>query len=207
MFLMYIFSFFLFSGSSTSQSDDGLLWHKGKVLLNSEKHYEGELNYNFNANVVLCRIDNKVLAFPAHEVKGFWFFDQQLNLNRFFVTQDFSKNKKRNRKAFLEVVLLGEIPIYRVANTKHMRHKVPTFEDFTYDAFIEDQYVPLKNFNKKIYPILLEDYKAEIKSFVKEQDIRPFELIDQIRLIGYYNSAIISEDQVSANLSMYNMSK
>ncbi|CAN5193395.1 hypothetical protein BH23BAC1_BH23BAC1_39010 [soil metagenome] len=206
MFILYFLAFFqLNNRNGEVVNNDGLVWNEGMGLLNSKESFKGDLNFNYHTNVVLCRIDNKVKAFPAHQVEGFWFFDQDLEINRFFVTQEFPVKRKLIRKVFLELVLMGEIPVYRRGNFKRHHQKAPAFEDFDYYAFIENDYVQLKDFGKRIYPILIENPKVEIKQFIKDQNIRPYELIDQIRMIGYYNSAFITDDGTTAASKMYNL--
>ncbi|MDQ3394711.1 MAG: hypothetical protein M3512_11450 [Bacteroidota bacterium] len=170
-------------------------WNEGNVMLESEGYFTGWIFLDTKNDFLLLKKGDQIKAYPALKVKKLQVFDDDLKVYRDYITYDLPLTKGLSKKIFLEVVLLGEISIYRKekaipsSNLKaEGTSEYRTKHDYVYYAEVDNDLLPLSNFRKCVFPLLVQLTQEEVLQFKKENKLKSHNLAHQIILIDYCNS-------------------
>jgi len=164
-------------------------------MLETEGYFTGWISIDTKNDVLLLKNGNQIKAYPALKVKKLQLFDDDLKVNRDFITYDLPLKKGISKKIFLEVVLTGEINIYRkektIPSTNIENEVISDYKikhDYIYYAEVDHELIPLNKFRKMVFPQLVQLTQEEIIQFKKENKLTYNNLAHQILLIDYCNS-------------------
>ncbi|RIV22552.1 hypothetical protein DYU11_16185 [Fibrisoma montanum] len=189
-------------GVGTSHAKGAPNWNLGQLLLTNGTQIEGELNYNWKAEIVQVRQGNTIKAYSATQVDHFVFFDANQNTLRRFVAVEYPVRQSLMRKLFLEEFVPGTLTVYR--RLRHTREPIKVIspiaygddeelvkdlDSFTYFVYDENGIITnLDNFTRDIWPRLKEEYGEELKHFVDGQSLDLGTTLSQLLLINQYNA-------------------
>ena len=160
-------------------------WFEGIVLLKDNKLLRGEISVRPDCDVVLFRIGEIEMVYPAHRIVSLSFFDDDLGERRTFISVLNEAGAARAYELY-EVVLDGEISILRKELSSWQSYYLEV-EDFAYFAFMNNELMDLKTFRRRAYKRLLKDNAADIDEYVRENHLNPNTFMDMVRVINKIN--------------------
>ncbi len=171
-----------------------VLWHEGSFVLKTKEVLVGEISIEPEYDLILHRSNGKVDVYPAHKIQAVYFYDEESNINRKFIS--LKEAGLFNHYQLLEIVLRGEVSVYR--KQKSWTGNSPSDAD-GYHYFISqrDQLIDLLKFRSQVYPLLIEETGNMLTTFMDENKLNPNSSADAITIIGFYNS-LKKEDQLLA---------
>ncbi|AKD57080.1 hypothetical protein [Spirosoma radiotolerans] len=202
---VFIFStiFVLFSLTSSKASYPKVIWHAGHVELWDRTDLEGDLSYNWAAEMVSIRQeDGRVRTFSANQVARFGWFDYSQHKLRNFVALANPADKGLINQVFYEVCMDGSLTVVRRLRQSHgllkrllshpthatdqpsLTENIDLFDYFVYDA---GRLLALNRFYTDIYEPLMTTFKKEIRQYVQTHNINDRLLPGRLLLIDRYN--------------------
>ena len=189
------------------------VWNRGKLELASGITLDGELNYNWKAEIVQIRLtDGTVKAYSAFQVNRFVYFDDIHNARRTFVSMVFPIKPALNRPLFLEECEAGPMMVYRRLRHQHepIRMANPSqfgsdeilyndLDSFVYYVFNEDSIVELNHFDRDLWPRMKAEFGKQLTLYRSNQHLDVNTTLTKLLLIAQYN-ALKSVD-ISASAS------
>ncbi|MEO7992511.1 MAG: hypothetical protein ABI663_23370 [Chryseolinea sp.] len=180
--------------NSTFISAKPTLWYEGSLVLKTKEVLVGEISIESEYNLILHRNNGKVDVYPAHKIQAVYFYDEESNINRKFVS--LKEAGLFNHYQLLEIVLRGEVSVYRKQKT--WTGNSPSDADgYHYFIFQHDQLIGLLKFRNQVYPLLIDEIGNMLTTFIDENKLNPNSSADAIMIIGFYNS-LKKEDQLLA---------
>ncbi len=171
-----------------------VLWHEGSLVLKTKEVLVGEISIESEYDLILHRNNGKVNVYPAHKIHAAYFYDEESNINRKFIS--LKEAGLFNHHQLLEIVLRGEVSIYR--KQKSWTGNSPSDADgYHYFIYQHDQLIDLFKFRSQVYPLLIEETGNMLTTFMNENRLNPNSSADAITIIGFYNS-LKKEDQLLA---------
>lgn len=160
-------------------------WFEGVVFLKDKKVLRGEISVRPDCDVVLFRIGEIEMVYPAHRIVSLSFFDDDLKEKRTFISILTEAGAVRAYELY-EVVIDGEISILRKELSSWQSYYLEV-EDFAYFAFLNDELLDLKTFRRRVYKKLLKDHAADIDEYVRAHNLSPYSFMDMVRVINKIN--------------------
>ncbi len=176
-----------------------LQWYEGVVVLKNAQVLNGEVSVNALHDLVIFKSGEKVMVYPAHKIKAFYYYDTAANINRRFLSL-IESNTLFKVYHLYEVVLWGDVSVLRMQK-KHVSTEYENMDKYGYDYFIQmgDDLTPIIRFRKQVYPELLKGSHDKIMSFVHEKKLNPNLASSAIQIIKFYNSiASVKENALAA---------
>ncbi len=169
-------------------------WHEGSVVLKTKEVLVGEISIEPNYDLILHRVKGKVEVYPAHKIHSLYFYDEEANINRKFIS--LKEAGLFNHHQLLEIVLRGEISIYR--KQKACTGNSPSdANDFCYYTYHHEQLIDLLKFRSQVYPQLIGSSGNRISIFINKNKLNPNSSADAIKIIEFYNR-LEKDDQLLA---------
>ena len=201
MRLLFFVAFLTFYMSAYAQfSNKTTEWYPGIVILNDEEIVKGNISYDYSHDIVMCKEGEIIQTFTPHQVHSFKYFDEEANIFHEYITLSNEINPRYQQKAFYEVLLEGDInyvrkrnrfPAYNAKegylanrNNRLNEHKV------CYEYFVqyEDELIKSRRFKQEVLPIM-KSKEQSLQAFMKKNQLKPYDIGDQIELVEYYNNA------------------
>jgi hypothetical protein len=161
------------------------------MVLSNGEVLTGKFSLEPLHDLVLFREGDERSIFPAHKIQSLNFYDYKANINRRYVSLK-ETNPFHNRYQLFELVVSGEVSVLRRQKTQGRR--LSDALDFTYYTLCRDELLPLRKFNKQIYPLLSAAMCPLVEDFVRKNRLQPFRPDDSIRIIEFYNRCLKSTD-------------
>lgn len=173
-------------------------WIKGEVKLESGPLLQGEIKYHQETDVLQFRSnpEEPTDSYSPYQAIYFLYFDDKMDLTRYFASVYVPKSPFREDRVFLEVVLKGgKISLFRREKRFKFQKQTPfdryrtilyDFVDYYDYAYTDGELIEYKNFKKQVMP-LMADFRKELRSFIKEKRLNLDEPLSQIMLVDYYN--------------------
>jgi hypothetical protein len=193
----------LFFVNTTQAAAPATVWYAGQLVLWDKMPLEGELSYNWSAEMVSLRQpDGRVRTFSAHQVSEFGWFDFSLQKYRTFVSLAKPVEKGRTDQGFFEICLDGPLTVVRQLRQRRGFLKTlfshPTYtndkpalaksdEFFSYFVYDAGQLLKLDRYYIDIYEPLMMNYNREIRQYVLKHNINDRSLPGRLVLINHYN--------------------
>ena len=198
--------FFLFLASiAQAQYFGEEHWHQGAAILESGDTLRGLMQYNTDTETLQIKNDASVQTLSARKLLAFQFPDKTLGIERLFYVLPYSKKAGYQVPIFFELLERGDAvsllqrevlvirtvsnrfgnpmnPIYTPLPTQQIRSVEPRFYFFYQNGKI-------KQFSgsKKDLSLVLPNYGAAMKKYIKDKNLNPKKIEDLIRIIRYYN--------------------
>lgn len=200
-FLLFFTAYLTFFSSAHAQlSNRATDWHPGLVILNNHEIVKGDISYDYAYDLVMCKEGDKIQTFTTHQASSFKYFDAESNLFHEYVALSNKITPEYQQKSFYEVVLEGDInyvrkrnrfPAYHpkdgylaTRNAQMNEHKV------CYEYFVQykDELIKSRRFKQEVLPIM-KSKEYSIDAYMRANNLRTYNIGDQIELVEYYNSA------------------
>lgn len=178
----FIFFILAITFSLVARADD---WYPGSMVLKSGKVLRGQISVNYEHDVVLFRLGNADMVYPAHKVRSFTIMDAAGEARRSFISLQLSIGPATMYR-FYEIILNGNISVLRrqrvVWYSVHM-------DEETFDYFVHNgnEVTSLQIFKRKVLPVMLRAQETELASYVRQHHLSKHKLPHLIRIINYYN--------------------
>jgi hypothetical protein len=166
-------------------------------VFNSQSAVQGEVRYDWRADVVQYRRSGRIYTYSTHLLHSFSFFDPQLNAIRYFEAVPVQKG--RSARTFYEVMVDGSLKLIRRPN-QMVGFGVPVnlmpaedsdlafqLSGYTWYVYTEGKLVNMRNFRGKIWPVMKSQFGVELKKFTDDYGVNPHTLTGKFRLINQYN--------------------
>lgn len=178
------------------------VWNNGHVLLSNGQRINGQLSYNWKAEVLRVRTTDGILkAYSAQKVDSFVYFDATQNVLRRFDAVDLPASSEMSRTVFLEECTLGHFTVYR--RLRHPKELIKitrplSFQDdtellkdidnFSYVVIDADgDITDLQNFDSTVWPRMLDDYRPQLTEYMHQRQLDPSQTAARLMLINQYN--------------------
>ena len=184
----------LLFGLLTAQATDLIKWGRGSVVEKDGQVRIGEISFQ-SVDLILFRADNKVMVYTPYQVKAFFFFDQEENINRKFNSLKVNSNQV---PMFYEYVVWGKVQMVRLVKNKNLiRGKLRDAFDYTYWVGWNDSYSRLKDFKRQVLPSLVEE-SPMLEQLVNAEKLNPSSVVDIVNILKLYNRVINRPQEVIA---------
>ena len=192
-------------------SAQDLKWNEGSIVLASGMVLTGQISMAPGQNLILFRKaetsrgaslnereqfhngPTAAEALPAYRLTSVFFYDEEANINRRYVAVG-------DRKVFpgtqlYETVIQGKLDVLR--RPRSFSVTATDAKDYDYYCRDNDTLVPLWKFYSDIYPSLEDASRQHLAAFIKANNLQKGNDGNLIRIIGYYNKLIRSEEALA----------
>jgi hypothetical protein len=163
-------------------------WYTGSVQLTSSKVVHGKISIKPDHNVVLFKIGDENMVFPAHKVMSVRIYDEEELTVRNFVTLHLELGPQSVYQ-FYEVLVEGQVSILRRQQVGWHAIQIE-ITDYDYFVWYDGKLMELFKFKKKVYPQLVSQSDGTIKSFVRANHLTLSRLEHLMKIAAYYNKQI-----------------
>ena len=175
--LLFINSVFLFARETK--------WYEGSIVLKSKEVLPGEILVEPEYDLVLHRVNNKVDVYPAHRIQSVYFYDEEANINRRFIS--LKEQGLFTHHQLMEVVISGEVSIYRKQKV-FITNTPSDAEGYYYFIDHQNHLIDLFKFRTRVYPHLVESSGNMLTVFMQENNLNPNSSANAITIITFYNN-------------------
>jgi hypothetical protein len=206
---LWVMVIWLNVAGGSAVASDSTVWNQGELVLMDGTKLTGGINFNWIADIVQYRQEDKIKAYSAFQVREFKYFDDHQNTLRKFVAIECPVKYGRPRPSFLEEVVPGSLTVYRgarsiresikVANLSNYssdEELVKNIDSFTYFVFTGKELIDLNVFYRKVWPTLKVRYEQELKKYASRMQASLTSTLAQLHLINRYNS-LVSQQPIS----------
>ncbi|GAB3800215.1 hypothetical protein GCM10028819_25090 [Spirosoma humi] len=195
--------FVFFSSTVTLASYPKVIWHAGHIELWDRTDLEGDLSYNWAAEMVSIRQeDGRIRTFSANQVARFSWFDYSQHKLRSFISLTKPVDKGLTNQAFYEVCMDGSLTVVRRLRQSHgllkrlLSHPAHATDQpilsqnmdlFDYSVYDAGRLLALNRFYIDIYEPLMTTYKKELSHYVQIHNINDRTLPGRLVMIDRYN--------------------
>jgi hypothetical protein len=167
------------------------LWRQGSLVLKSNEVIQGEIAIETDHDVVLYRLGNEIMVYPAHKIKYFYYYDAESGVNRKFISLQQTIGAFTTHQ-FYEAVVYGEVSVLR--RQRLLPYSIHQ-EVIDYEYFVQkdEELLQLRKFKRKIYPQLLLSCEEKLVNFIRENKLNLTRSPHVIRIVEYYNGLVSHE--------------
>lgn len=178
------------------------VWNQGHVTLRTGQIIDGQLSYNWKAEVLQVRTaDGITKAFSAHRVDSFAYFDNEQNALRKFSSVELPASSEIMRPVMLEECTVGHYTVYRrlrhskelIKITRPSLYSSDTelmkdYDNFVYFVIDADGAVTdLQRFELTLWPQMLSEYRAQLTECLHIRQLDLSNTVARLILINQYN--------------------
>ncbi|GAB2527211.1 hypothetical protein [Spirosoma aerophilum] len=208
-----LFVFFLVNSSQAAGPK--IIWRAGQLELWDRTTLEGDLAYNWAAEMVSLRETNgRIRTFSANQVGRFTWFDYSTHKLRVFISLAKPVNKDYESQVFHEICMDGPLTVVRrlkkprglfkrwlshpatINDQPEIAQDTDLFNYFVYDA---GQLLNLDRFHKDIYTPLMTTYDRELNQYVLNHNINNRTLAGRLVLIDRFNWMVQHDPKAASN--------
>lgn len=180
-------------------------WNVGKIQLVGGDILEGDVNFDWDTEVVQFHQNSTIRAYSAQQVISLVYFDAQLNILRTFVTVTNPLTTKQDHPELIEQVTKGTLTVYR--RLHHIRGLLrwlgfkssrgtidPAQSIDSFDYFVFDGYsiIQMHDFPSMLWPLMNNEFGDELHRYMQANKMSLYDTISQIQLINKFNYLKIS---------------
>jgi hypothetical protein len=170
-------------------------WFRGTLILKSQTRLQGEISIRVDYDIVLFRMGDELMIYPAHKVHSANVYDESLKLNRNFISLQMEVGAASVHKLY-EVLVEGPVSMLRKQRLLWYSIHLDIPEQ-DYYIWNENEMTSLYFFKKKKFPKLVKASDGDLKSFIRSQRLNPNRLEDMVEILKYYNKQQFSENQLA----------
>ncbi len=187
--MIRVFSFLLFLSVHSLQAGP-IHWHAGSLVLVDERVRVGEVSVVGEFDLVLFHDGDLVTVYPAHKIRSLFYYDQQVNINRKFISVVDTGEVSVFHRLY-EIVVQGEVSVWR--RQKKFSSGTDDGLDYNYYVRWNDAVYPLIKFRTGIFPGLIKNSPPQLHEFIAQYTLNCNRDSDAIRIIDFYNQQTRSE--------------
>ncbi|ARK11297.1 hypothetical protein [Fibrivirga algicola] len=191
------------------------VWNNGYVILADGRKLEGQVNYNWKAEVVQVKMPNGLVrAFSAGHAATFVYYDTTQQLLRFFSSVNLPDSRQVLKPIFMEEVTTGSLSVYR--RLRHTREfikllrpsiygddteLIKEIDNFTYLVInTEGDVVDLNAFNQTLWPAMIA-YQNELSQYIRSREMDASSTLSRLLIINQYNYLLAQKTQAVQTVS------
>lgn len=168
-------------------------WQEGVVILVNDGVLTGEVYYNAFYQLVLLRAHEgqPVTTLTARQVQRFFYYDSRDSIVHRFVAIEQPQHTYVVR-SFYELVAEGPVSYLRQPNrcaARPPQGSSPHTVSFNYFAYYQGKVIRAHAFERELLPALAQQHPRLI-DYLKAQQLKPYEVGDQILLVKYFNQQL-----------------
>jgi len=183
MKLAFLTSLLLLSVIASSQDmSTEYDWYKGILITKNGDTIYGRLKYDRPRKVVILKDSSSFKGYSSRNIEFFRVLDTEFGLVRTYSSVTYFTETGFQTSEFFELVINGEVTVLR-EGVKGKFNEV----NYTYFALIDDRLYPLRNFQKRLFPDLVEQ-QPELREHTKENHLNPKKKLDRLIIIDLYNA-------------------
>ncbi len=169
-------------------------WREGVVILTNDEVLTGEVYYHALYQLVLLRAHEgqPVTTLTARQVQRFFYYDSRDNIIHRFVAIEQQPQRAYVVRSFYELVAEGPVSYLRQPNRCAARPphgSSPHTVSFNYFAYYQGKVIRAHAFERELLPALAQQHPRLI-DYLKAQQLKPYEVGDQILLVKYFNQQL-----------------
>ncbi|MBO0930615.1 hypothetical protein [Fibrella aquatilis] len=176
-------------------------WNTGHATLPDGQRVEGQLNYNWKAEVLQVKLaDGTVRAFSAGRISSFTYFDNEQDLLRKFCSIGFAGPDDTQRFVFMEECTTGKLSVYRRLRHSHElikiarpsmfgtdREMTKDYDNFDYIVLDDNQVTDLQQFGTHLWPQMHDEFSKPLTEYMKVRQLDITSTVAKLMLINQYN--------------------
>lgn len=209
-----LFAILILLAVSMELMADTPAWNAGHILLPTGQKLEGDISYNWKAEVVQVRLANGLLkAYSASNVAFFAFYDDAHRALRKFSSIDMASSSQQTRPIFMEECAIGRLSVYRrLRHTNEFlkivrpsiysndRELLKDVDNFTYVVIDTDGQVrDLQSFEREVWPLMI-DYRQQLTAYLKTRQLDTSSTLARLLLINQYNYLLLKQPDDHASV-------
>ncbi len=180
------------------------VWRSGQLAFWNGASAQGELAYNWSAEMVLLRLPTgQIRTYSASQVRQFGWFDPNQHKQRIFVSLARNHADEQTAHGFYEVCLDGSLTVVRqlkrqrgwLSRSFHRPEQLidtPELADlqepFNYFVYDEGQFLTFERFFPDIYHPHMISQSRELDDFVLSHNLNARTILGQLILVDRYNN-------------------
>ncbi|HET8860134.1 hypothetical protein [Marivirga sp.] len=201
-----IFLFILLTFNGVSQNLPQEMWHPAYLVLESEDTLRGNIQYDFESNLVQYSKGKKIQTFTSQNLLFFSFDCQFFERVREVYSLPFQLKGKMKVPVFFEILDEGAITLMareyvviensnRFANPMYGGGGFRSREILTYDYFLLTADGTIHRFSERRRDLLpfFGSHQEIMSDYIKENRLKPDRQKDLVSIIKYYNSLVSSK--------------
>jgi hypothetical protein len=200
--------------TSIAQVQPELDWCVGQLKLIDGTQLDGQINYNWKAEIVQFQQDGRIRAYSAQQVSGFSFFNPNDNTLRHFRVVAFPVRPSLIRPLFMEEIIRGELTVYRRLHHGRELFKTarPTGFNASHSCFNDpdrfDYYVVKPNAEPTAFTSVNDffshrwsgmnaAFEQELRRFTQALQLNTTKIQTRLMLIARYNALVVTRPSES----------
>jgi len=204
--VFFTVTLFVFISGGSAQDLPQEMWHPGYVVLDSEDTLRGQLQYDFESNLVQFTDSKTVQTFTSQNILFFTFHCQYFKRVRSVYSIPYELKGRLKTPVFFEILEEGQITLMAreyVVIENNNRFGSPMYrgsqafgnrEILTYDYFLLTGDGVIHRFSEKkkdLYPFFGR-FEEAMKDYIKERRLKPDRQRDLVTIFNYYNGLVSS---------------
>ena len=199
----FLVFFFHLSFSLLSQKFPSELWHEGWLVTNDKDTLKGNLKYDFEAQLIQIKIDDKIKAYSNRNIYYFEIYDKTIEDYRQFYSLMYEVNYNYKIPILFEVLIEGElslllkekivsetIPRYFPSYYWYGRKSYEYYNKIDYEFFfmrLDGTIIKFNGKKKDLFNIMYEKIN-DIKLYFIDNNLKIKKMSDLVKIVSYYNS-------------------
>jgi hypothetical protein len=181
------------------------MWHPGYIVLDSEDTLRGNLQYDFESNLLQFTADDKVKTFTSQNILFFSFHCQFFKRVRSVYSIPYDLKGSVKAPIFFEILEEGTITLMareyvivensnRFGNPMYRTRGFGSREILTYDYFLLTDDGKIHMFSEKrkdLYPFFGR-FEEEMVDYIKDRRLKVDKQGDLVTIMNYYNGLVSS---------------
>lgn len=155
-------------------------WYQGTVVLLNNEVINAEIS-RAPLETLLLRVNGKHAVLAAHQVKAYYYYDAEENINRRFEAYVQYYNNIPV-VSFYECIVNGEWSVWRRQKIHRQVIEEKRMDAFSYFVKHNDRMVPLRSFKKELYPALALTCESNSQIRNEFKKLRPTKPADVITM-------------------------
>jgi hypothetical protein len=204
-FLIILFLTFFGLSSQGQNQFPSQIWHQGMVVLMEGDSIRGRVKYDLDNNIVQLTDNQTVDTFSALQVRMFEIFDEIYGDFRYFYSIPFVMgNETYERPIFFEVLFEGRLTLlareYIVSDSPAMMNPWMMrgafwwpYQRLAFNFFfldVRNGRVTPYNQKRRNLLNLTKPHENEVRSFIKQNNLKTDRRTDLVKIISYYNGLL-----------------
>jgi len=198
-----IILFFYSSFNLSSQDFPSEMWHKGWLVTNHKDTLNGHLKYDFEAQLIQIKIDDKIKAYSNRNIYYFEIYDKTIEDYRQFYSLMYEVNYNYKIPILFEVLIEGElslllkekivsetVPRYFPSYYWYGRQSYEYYNKINYEFFfmrLDGTIIKFNGKKKDLFNIMYEKID-DIKLYFIDNNLKIKKMSDLVKIVSYYNS-------------------
>lgn len=185
------------------------IWHPGELTLEDRSVIKGSIKYDFERETVQIQVGETTQTYDASQVLTFNFFDQVYKGKRVIYALPYTRESGYVRPTFFEVIVEGKMTflvreylVTQAGNTPTGIYSRDVFNPYPYNSisqtylaynmyFVEqDGVINQARSRRKDIVNQFEGNHAELKKYIKGENLKLERLDDVAKLVEYYNNEL-----------------